>query len=293
VVGTVCALEGLGIEELYLSPFHVGNGVLRCAHGLMPLPAPATARLIQGWPVVNRGIQGELTTPTGAAILTALGQRCNVMPSMTLSATGYGCGDREFEIPNFIRVMIGESQGNLQAAPGKAGSAGLRGREKMEKDLLYGQGIWQEDEVAVIEANIDDMSPQDFDPLFTRLFELGALEVNVMALTAKKGRPGHLLTVLAPPSLVATAMEEIFNSSTTIGIRYNVQRRAKLPRRIKVVETSFGRVAVKMVKLPSGDERIFLEYEDLLAISRSSGTSMIDLRISIMQEVLRTLSSRI
>lgn len=284
VMGSVAGFAFLKVDRVHLSPFHVGNGFIRCQHGIMPVPAPATAELIRGHSVVNRGVQGELTTPTGAAILTTLSAGRSGMPEMRVESTGYGCGDREGEYPNFLRIMMGEAgrhtsgrRGGRSHGAGSAGAGEFQG-------LAAGRE-WKDEEVAVLECNIDDMNPQDFGILFDDLYGAGAVEANVIATVSKKSRPGHLLTVLAPPPIAGDLAERIFRLSTTIGVRYAFQRRAALFRRNRVFSTSLGDVAVKVATMPDGSTRLFPEYEDVRRVVRETGLSTHEVRTTILPQI--------
>lgn len=286
VMGSVAGFTHLGIDRVHLSPFHVGNGFIRCQHGIMPVPAPATAELIKGYAAVNRGVQGELTTPTGAAILTTLASGRSGMPEMKVETTGYGCGDREGEIPNFLRIITGEvgkAAGGRRAGRGSGAGGGFDGSGTFQ-GLASGKK-WKDEEVAVLECNVDDMTPQDFGILFDDLYEAGALEVNVIATTSKKSRPGHLLTVLAPPPIAGNLAERIFMFSTTIGVRYAFQRRAALFRRNKVFLTSLGEAAVKVATMPDGSTRLFPEYEEVRRLVRETGLPTHEVRSRIQAEI--------
>ncbi|MBN2056788.1 nickel pincer cofactor biosynthesis protein LarC, partial [bacterium] len=248
IVGTVVGLHWLQVDEIVCSPVHVGTGFVDCAHGRMPVPAPATARLLQGVPVFSTGIRSELTTPTGAAILTTLADRFAALPMMTITTVGYGGGTRDLEqLPNLLRLFVGE----------KADDAGR-------------------DRVMVMEANIDDMNPELYPALQEALFAAGALDVAVLPLQMKKGRPGFQVQVIAPPPAVSTVSNAMFAHSTTLGIRLGEVNRIILRRRADVVSTAYGEIQVKCVQLPNGVRRCTPEHDSCQAAARRGGVSLVE-----------------
>ncbi len=236
VVGAVAGIEALGVQRIYSSPLHLGTGTVECAHGTLPIPAPATAELVQGKPVYSTGVQGELLTPTGAALLTTLAVDFGPMPPMTLERVGYGAGTVDVAIPNLLRIAIGET----------------------------GQGFegYEVESVAVIETAIDDMNPQIYDHLMQKLLGIGVLDVYLVPLHMKKSRPGTQLTVLCRPDAVNRVADIVYAETTTIGLRWRIENRIKLQREIQSVETAYGLVRVKVAKI--NDRRVNLspEYED-------------------------------
>lgn len=249
IVGAVLGLEALGVEKVYCSPFQVGSGTVKCAHGLLPVPAPATMELVRGAPVYATGVPGELLTPTGAAILTTLAEGFGPLPTMTVEAVGYGAGSLDLPLPNLLRVIIGRepwtSRGQLTET------------------------------VAVLETNIDDMNPQLYEHLSQRLLELGALEVFLTPVQMKKGRPGVLLTLICPPDLVETCAACLWRETTTIGLRWRLEHRLKLDREIKTVATRFGPLRVKIAYLEGRPHRITPEYEDCKQIALAQGIPLL------------------
>jgi uncharacterized protein (TIGR00299 family) protein len=246
VVGSVVAMHRLGIERVYASRIPTGRGFVETHHGTLPVPAPATAVLLEGAPVYDNGVERELVTPTGAAILTTFAEGYGPLPSMTLSATGYGVGSHPAsDPPNLLRVMTGTSADDCPAL--------------LQKRLM------------VLETNIDDMNPEFYDYLFERLFGAGALEVNLMPVQMKKNRPGMLLRALIEPSLRESALEILFKETTTLGVRIQEVERVELPREIREVETSYGPVRVKLATLPGGERRAVPEYEDCKRAARECG----------------------
>jgi hypothetical protein len=243
VVGAAWGIRHLGLERIYLSPINLGGGVIQAAHGKMPVPAPGTAALLEGVPAYGSEIAAELTTPTGAAILTTLATGYGPMPAMTIRRVAYGAGGRDLqEQPNLLRLMIGEVPEHLER-----------------------------DQVSVLEATIDDMNPQFFEPLMDRLFEAGALDVFLSPVGMKKSRPGTTLTVLTDPSTADRCAALILTHSTTLGVRAHTATRWKLPRDIITVSTPHGSVRVK--RAWSGDRITTLapEYEDCRRLAQAAG----------------------
>jgi hypothetical protein len=234
IVGACIAFDLLGIEKIYCSALNLGSGTVKAAHGVMPVPAPATAALVAEVPTYSEGPEVELTTPTGAAIATTLAERFGAMPPMRISATGYGAGDKDFPgRPNLLRVLIGEMTGAMEAT-----------------------------EVYVIEANVDDMSPQVAGYVRERLLEAGALDATFAPVFMKKDRPGFTVAVLAKAEDRERLAELMFEETTTLGLRmYRAERRV-LERRWETVETPYGAVRIKIAS-ENGKVRNFApEYED-------------------------------
>jgi len=236
VVGAVSGLQLLKIEAVFCSPLHVGTGTVECAHGTLPVPAPATAELIKGLPVYSTGVAGELLTPTGAAILTTLASDFGPMPAMKIGTIGYGAGTTEPSIPNLLRLVIGEAAHVVA-----------------EYDM---------EQAAVIETNIDDMTPQIYDHLIQRLLQLGVLDVFLTRVQMKKNRPGTLVTVICPPDMVDEVSDMLMRETTTIGLRWRIDNRIKAQRAIEDIRTPYGAVRIKVAR--AGDKIINIapEYED-------------------------------
>lgn len=240
IVGACAGLELLGIEKLYCSALNVGSGTVKAAHGVMPVPAPATARLLTGLPTYSDGPATELTTPTGAALVATLAAGVGPMPAMAVAAVGYGAGDKDFpDRANLLRLLVGETSVAREAT-----------------------------EVQVLEANIDDMTPQVAGYARERLLEAGALDVTLTPVFMKKDRPGFTLTVLAKSEDRARLEDVILAETTTLGIRSYTAERRVLERAWVPVETPWGEVRVK-VGLEGGVVRNFApEYEDCRRIAR-------------------------
>ncbi|OQY59513.1 MAG: TIGR00299 family protein [Desulfobacteraceae bacterium 4572_88] len=236
VVGSVAGLDALGIEQTYCSPLHVGSGTVTCAHGTLPVPAPATAELTKGFPIYATGVRGELLTPTGAAILTTLSSGFGPMPAMISESVGYGAGNAEREIPNLLRVSIGETS-----------------------DFPNGCAT---ETVAVVETSIDDMNPQIWGYVTEKLLDMGVMDAFLSPLQMKKNRPGTLITVICSPEMVEKVAELLIRETTTIGVRWRMEQRIKAHRVIRTIPTQYGPIRFKMAQI--GDEIVNLtpEYED-------------------------------
>ncbi len=236
VVGSVAGLFALGVERVYCSPLHVGTGTVECAHGTLPVPAPATAELIKGKPAYSTGVQGELLTPTGAAILTTLASDFGPIPPMTVEEVGYGAGASETAIPNLLRLIIGESTEEVSG--------------------------YHLERVAVAETNIDDMNPQIYDYLIQKMLGMGALDVFLVPMQMKKNRPGTLLTVICSPERIAEFSDFLLRETTTIGLRWRTDNRIKAQRSIKEVQTKYGAVKIKVAEVDGTIINVAPEYED-------------------------------
>jgi uncharacterized protein (TIGR00299 family) protein len=255
IVGAVFALEWFGAERVVCSPLNVGGGTVQTAHGLLAVPAPATARLLGGAPVYGGTIQKELVTPTGALIATSYASSFGPIPSMTIDRAGYGAGDRDHPgVPNVLRVIVGHASDR---------PAGER--------------------VALIECEIDDMNPQLFGAAMDRLYEAGALEVFYVPVQMKKNRPGTLLTVIAPPELRSTIAEVVFRETTTIGLRHSEVERECLSREIVRVETPIGPIRFKVARRNGRIVNAAPEFEDCAALARANGLAVKDVQAMAIQ----------
>jgi uncharacterized protein (TIGR00299 family) protein len=242
IAGACAALDSLGVEEVYCSALNVGSGTVNTEHGLLPVPAPATAALLEGKPVYSAGPSFELTTPTGAAIAATLARRFGSMPAMTISTTGFGAGDRDFpNQANVLRALIGETSGASEAT-----------------------------EVSVIEANIDDSTPEVLGYAMERLLDQGALDVTLESVLMKKNRPGVLLRVIAKPEHRESLASLVLAETSTLGVRiYSAERRV-LAREIVEVRTAHGTVRVKV----AADGSFAPEYEDCRRLAAASGAPL-------------------
>jgi uncharacterized protein (TIGR00299 family) protein len=260
IVDIVCsavASEALEVDEWVCSPLNVGGGTVQCAHGLLPVPAPAVLEMLNGVPVYSSGIDKELTTPTGAAIVKTLVTRFGAVPAYKVEASGYGAGTRELPgQPNVVRVTIGESIGSAQVAP---------------------------EFVTVLEANLDDLNPQVFGYVMDRLFDAGALDVFGTPVQMKKGRPGMLLTILARTEDAQRLANIVFSETTTLGIRMREERREVLMRRAVPVRTAWGPVRMKVANLNGTVMNYAPEYEDCRQIATEHGVPL----KTVMQEAIR------
>ena len=242
IIGACVALDLLGIGEIHTSAINVGSGTVNTEHGMLPVPAPATAALLEGKPIYARGPAVELTTPTGAALVATLSAHFGALPAMSILSIGYGAGDRDFkDQPNVLRVLVGDRTTATEATL-----------------------------VSVIEANIDDSSPQVLGYALERLLEAGALDASFSPLQMKKNRPGALLRVIAKPEHQEHLADIIFAETSTLGLRiYPAERRVE-ERRIIEVETPHGKVRMKV----SGHGAATPEYEDCRALAIQSGTPL-------------------
>ncbi|MHB8204155.1 MAG: nickel pincer cofactor biosynthesis protein LarC [Desulfomonilaceae bacterium] len=236
VTGAVIGLEALGIERVYCSPLHLGSGTIECAHGVLPVPAPATAELIKDKPVYSTGVKGELLTPTGAAILTTLAYEFGPMPAIIPQKLGYGAGTSDPSIPNLLRVIIG--------------------------DLTDGFGDYEFERVAVLETNIDDMNPQIYDYLIQKMLKEGALDVFLAPIQMKKNRPGTMMTVICQLGKLEEFSNLILRETTTLGLRWRIDNRIKALRSFEDIKTNYGPVTVKIAKVGGKITNYSVEYDD-------------------------------
>jgi len=242
IVGACLAFELLGVETIACSPVNVGSGTVKTEHGILPVPAPATANLLIGVPIYARGPELELTTPTGAAVAVTLAKSFGVLPPMTVLRTGFGAGGYDFaEHANVLRIILGETA-------------------KVAEALT----------VAVIEANIDDLNPQVLAYAMERLMEAGALDVSLSPIVMKKGRAGSLLRVVAEPQDRETLAQIIFAETSTLGMRIHMAERRVQSRSFVEVETAHGKVRIKV----AGDGSYAPEFEDCRSLAQASGVAL-------------------
>ena len=233
ITGSVIGLQGLGVQRVLASAVNVGAGFVRAAHGVLPVPAPATAELLKGAPTYARGQDGELTTPTGAALLATLAEGFGPLPSMRVEHIGYGAGTKDLaQAPNLLRVFIGEDS--------TGGDADL---------------------ITVLEVNLDDMNPEWFEHAQEQLFTQGALDVFYTPIFMKKNRPATKLTVLCETGMVDVAVDTLFRETSTFGVRTYEVRRSKLQRFSQTVDTPYGPIAVKIGQWRGQVTQISPEYE--------------------------------
>ncbi len=239
IVGACVALDLLGIDEIRASRINVGSGAIAAEHGTLPVPAPATAELLKQCPIYSAGPEAELTTPTGAALLAALASGFGPLPAMQIRNQGFGAGDRDFpEQANVLRVLIGERNHTREST-----------------------------QVTLLQANIDDSTPEMLGYAMERLFEAGALDVTFTPIFMKKNRPATMLSVLAPPELSESLAQVIFAETTTLGLRVLPAERRVLAREFTQVETSFGKIGIKYTQ----DGSFTPEYEDCRKAARQHG----------------------
>jgi uncharacterized protein (TIGR00299 family) protein len=269
VVGTVLGFEMLGIDRFFSSPLRVGRGTVKTEHGLLPIPAPATAELLRGVSVYAGELEGEYVTPTGAAILTTLCESFGPMPPLKIDRIGYGAGSRDPEgFPNALRLVLAEAEEDHRGAAAR---------------------------VMVIETNIDDMSPQVYGFVMERGFALGALDVFFMPVQMKKHRPGVLLTVLCEEAKLDALCELLLSETTTLGVRYYEAARRVLERAVEVVQTPHGAVNIKVAREGNRTLHFQPEFEDCARLASESGISLMevqDLARTAYRELMKTRESR-
>ena len=248
VVGSLLGLRKLGLGAIYASRIHVGTGFVECRHGTLPVPAPATLELLKGVPVYSKGIESELATPTGVAILKSVAKGFGPMPDMTVDRIGYGAGSQELEIPNLLRICIGETCQDRYAG----------------------------DEVLLLETNIDDMNPEFFGHVSERLLTQGALDVFMTPIYMKKNRPATLLSVLTAKEKLDGVLSTVFSETTTLGVRIHSVDRRVLARETISVKTTLGDVRVKVGRIGGEVKTVAPEYEDCREIAASRGIPLKD-----------------
>lgn len=272
IVDITCAAAGaeaLGVDAIVCSPLNVGGGMVQCAHGTFPVPAPATLELLRHAPVYSGEIQKELVTPTGAAIVNVLASRFSNFPAMKTEKTGYGAGSRDFKnFPNVLRLTIGETvEEHAEAAPGKT---------------------IPEETITILEANVDDMTPQVFGYVMDRVLAEGALDVFATAVQMKKSRPGMLLTILCQPQDAQKLTRLVFAETTTLGVRSREEKRARLARRHLNVTTKWGEIRMKLANLNGSVSNYAPEYEDCRRIAEQARVPL----KAVMQEAIRAYLER-
>ena len=263
VLGTLILLELMEVDIVTSSPLHLGSGFVRCEHGILPVPAPATTELLKGVQVYSRGVEGELVTPTGAALLTTLASSFGPLPPGKLLAVGYGAGGRELEHPNLLRALLVDEQ--KEETPQDELQPLLRGEE---------MASLQRGEILSVETNIDDMNPEVFSHLMEKLLEAGAWDVTLTPLYMKKNRPATQLSVLCSPELFSQVSRLIFTETTSLGLRVFRGRKYSLPRETRKVTTPYGQVRVKAGFLEGEMVTVSPEYEDCAEIARRQGVSL-------------------
>jgi pyridinium-3,5-bisthiocarboxylic acid mononucleotide nickel chelatase len=268
MVDVVCAAVGvdsLNPDEIICSPLNVGSGTVTCAHGTLPVPAPATLELLKNAPVYSSGIQAELVTPTGAAIVKTLVRRFAPFPRMTIEKSGYGAGSRDFSRhANVLRLTLGEA------------AADIASKVSLET-------------ITVLEANLDDLNPQIFGYVVDRLLEEGALDAFGLPVQMKKNRPGMLLTVLCRPQNASKLQQIIFAETTTLGVRQREENRHALARRWITVTTQWGDVRLKVASMNGAITNYAPEYEDCRRIAAEHHVPL----KNVMQDAMQKYAARV
>ncbi|MDH3641957.1 MAG: nickel pincer cofactor biosynthesis protein LarC [Gammaproteobacteria bacterium] len=267
IVAAAICLDHLNVDAILCGPVEVGGGMVKCAHGLMPVPAPATAEILQGVPCHFGRVDQEATTPTGAAILKQVVHRFEVPGDFRIQRVGYGVGQKDFSIPNVLRVMLGEEQ----VAPSV--------------------GHYEVEENIQIECNIDDMSAEGFAPLLDGLLGAGAKDAFLTPVVMKKSRPGTKVSVLCAAADLDFVLDKLFAGSTTIGARIHTVEKRMLPRQARRLATSLGEVRVKIVTHSDGRTRWKPEHDDLLALARAHQMEYLEVKDAVESELRNALGS--
>lgn len=245
IIGAVIGLDKLNLKKIYCSTIPVGRGFVKSAHGKLPIPAPATSELLKGIPTYSTKVEGELVTPTGAAIISSLTESFGEMPLIQIEKIGYGAGKSDFDHPNLLRIFVGESLENYDT-----------------------------DVVNVIEVNIDDMNPEYYEVVFEKLLKNGALDVYLTNIQMKKNRPGIKLSIITPLEITNQLTDIIFNETTTFGIRiYKTHRKKLLVEKVKV-KTKYGEITIKIGKTKDEIKLISPEYEDCKKLAQENNVSL-------------------
>jgi len=260
IVGAAICFNVLDVDKVYVSKVELGGGFVRCDHGNLPVPAPATAEIIKGIPVKKDSVDFEATTPTGAAILATLGTDFGIAPDLRITKTGYGVGQKDHpEIPNLLRVFLGETD---QTNPGH--------------------------DAMLLECNIDDMNPEFYEYIYDKLFKAGAADVFLTNIIMKKGRPGNMLSVICEPGKEDILKEIIFTESTTVGIRSFPFKKDTLSRKFESIETPYGKVTVKRSFYNEKEVSCKPEFEECRKIAEEKGISLKIVYNNIMVSIVRT-----
>jgi uncharacterized protein (TIGR00299 family) protein len=263
IVGACIGFSALGIESFACSALNVGGGIAKMAHGVLPVPAPATARLLLGKPTYSNGVQKELVTPTGAAIVATLCTAFGPQPPMTVNAIGYGAGTADLEgQPNVLRLMVGEAAEKRAAA--------------------------ESETIRVLEANLDDMNPQIYGYFLEKALAAGALDVFATPVQMKKNRPGMLVTVLCKPDDEAKFHEMLFAETTTLGVRTYTAERRVLARQWETVRTAFGEVRIKVARLNGHIRQASPEFEDCRKLAEAKNVPL----QRVMDEAIQTWKAK-
>jgi pyridinium-3,5-bisthiocarboxylic acid mononucleotide nickel chelatase len=260
IVGAVHGFERLGASRILSSPLNVGGGTVKCAHGVFPVPAPATARLLQGVPIYSGDVQMELVTPTGALLVTEYAEAFGPLPAMTVDRIGYGAGHHDpTHHPNVLRLLVGEAESSGQVHT-----------------------------VVEMTCEIDDMNPQLFGPVMDQLLAAGALDVFFASVQMKKGRPGTLVTVLARPGDREKLAAILFSETTTIGVRFQEMKRECLDREFRTIETPLGAIRFKIASRGGRVLNASPEFDDCARIAAEKGLPIKEVQAVALREWLRT-----
>jgi uncharacterized protein (TIGR00299 family) protein len=247
IVGGMAGLEHLGVDQVFASALPLGTGFVDCAHGRIPLPAPAVVELLPGVPVYGAGREGETVTPTGLAILKGLEARFGTPPDLRVTARGCGAGSHDLGLPGPLRLLVGQ------------GAASWAGEREVNVE---------------IRANIDDMNPQWFEAAFARIFEAGALDVYLTPVIMKKGRPAHVLTALAREADAEAVTRAILTHTRSIGVRRHLVEKSMLQRNMMAVPTPYGEVPVKVVYADGQPLRAMPEYDVVRKLAEAAGVPL-------------------
>ena len=241
ICGAVWGLSQMEIDHIHVSKVNVGTGFVRCEHGLLPVPAPASLSLMKGKPIYSSGVERELLTPTGAAILTTLGSSFGSLPPMRVERIGYGAGRDDLPHPNVLRLMIGTSETTAR-----------------------------EERVMVVETNIDDMNPQFYDYIMEQMLKMGVKEIFLTPVFMKKNRPATLLTAICSPGQMPVVTEFLLRETTTIGLRWREEKRTRADRETRPFDTRYGKIRFKLARWEGTVINVSPEYEDCkrLALER-------------------------
>lgn len=282
IVGTCLGLDWLGIDQIYCSALPTGGGTIWAAHGQMAVPVPAVLKLweMRSCPVYSNGIDRELVTPTGAAIATTLATDFGSPPAMSLQRVGWGAGSRDLPIPNVLRLWLGED------------------RSQGSESISAGDTSPYLETIALLETQIDDLSPQAIGYVFEALFAAGAVDVFTQSIGMKKSRPGILLTIICHPEQLPSCEAVLFRETTTLGIRRSIQQRTILQREIQQVETEYGGVRVKIAWIGKKKEReitnVQPEYEDCVQLAKQYNLSWREIhRVALQSWYLKTNSLKV
>ncbi len=261
IVSSAIGLNYLGIDKVISSPINVGEGFVKTEHGLLPVPAPATAEIFKGIPFYSNGTKMELATPTGAAIVATVAKEFTNLPVIKAEKIGYGAGSREINgIPNLLRIFLAQESGEIS-------------------------GFYGNDAITVIETNIDDISPQVYEELMGNLFKANALDVFMTPIIMKKNRPSIKVSILAEKEMVLEICDILFKETSTFGIRTYEVFRYKLDREVKKLKTSLGNVEVKLGKIKGKILKIAPEYESIKKISKDKGMPVIKVLKKVEAEI--------